>query len=84
VDVTGYFRGTTLYEEPSFGASNGLFWDPGFGNVGVNVNYALGRGISIYGHLRNALNRNYEEIFGFPSPKLNFVAGLKWTLAKGQ
>jgi outer membrane cobalamin receptor len=84
VDVTGYFRGTTLFEEPSFGASNGLFWDRGFANIGVNVNYALGHGVSAYGHLRNALNRNYEEIFGFPSPKLNFVAGLKWTIAKGQ
>jgi outer membrane cobalamin receptor len=83
-DLTGYFRGKTLFEEPSFGASNGLFWDPGFANVGVNVNYALGRGVSAYGHLRNALNRNYEEIFGFPSPKLNFVTGLKWTIVKGQ
>ncbi len=83
-DVTGYFRGTTLFEEPSFGASSGLFWDPGFANLGVNVNYALGHGVSAYGHLRNALNKNYEEIYGFPSPKLNFVAGLKWTIAKGQ
>jgi len=83
-DLTGYFRGKTLFEEPSFGASSGLFWDPGFANVGVNVNYALGHGVSAYGHLRNALNRNYEEIFGFPSPKLNFVAGMKWVIAKGQ
>ncbi len=83
-DLTAYFRGKTLFEEPSFGASNGLFWDPGFANVGVNVNYSLGRGVTAYGHLRNALNKNYEEIFGFPSPKLNFVAGLKWTIAKAQ
>jgi outer membrane cobalamin receptor len=83
-DLTAYFRGKTLFEEPSFGASNGLFWDPGFANVGVNVNYSLGRGVTAYGHLRNALNKNYEEIFGFPSPKLNFVAGMKWTIAKAQ
>jgi outer membrane receptor protein involved in Fe transport len=83
-DVTGYFRGVTLFEEPSFGASNGLFWNPGYANVGINVNYSLGRGVSAYGHLRNALNQSYEEIFGFPSPKLNFVAGLKWTIAKAQ
>ena len=38
-DLSGYFRGRTLYEEPNYGATNGLFWNPGFANVGVNVNY---------------------------------------------
>ena len=71
-------------EEPSLGASNGLFWNSGFSNVGINLNYALGRGVTAYGNLRNALNRSYEEIFGFPSPKLNFVAGMKWTIARQQ
>ena len=52
--------------------------------LGVNVNYALGHGVTAYGNLRNAFNRDYEEIFGFPSPKLNFVAGLKWTIARAQ
>jgi len=84
VNLTGYFRGKTLYEEPSFGASSGLFENPGFANVGINLNYALGRGVTAYGNLRNALDRHYEEVFGFPSPRLNFVAGLKWTLAGGQ
>jgi outer membrane receptor protein involved in Fe transport len=79
-DVTGYFRGKALFEEPSFGASNGLFWDAGFANVGFNLNYRLVKGVTAYGHLRNALNRYYEEVFGYPSPRLNFVAGLKWEL----
>ncbi|MCX6627350.1 MAG: TonB-dependent receptor [Candidatus Solibacter sp.] len=81
-DFSGYFRGRTLYEEPSYGASNGLFWNSGFANAGVNLNYTLGRGVTAYGNLRNALNRQYEEVFGYPSPKLNFVAGLKWTIAR--
>jgi len=83
-DLNGYFRGRTLYEEPYLGASNGLFWNPGFANVGVNLNYTIGRGVTAYGNLRNALNRQYEEVFGYPSPKLNFVAGLKWTIARAQ
>ncbi len=83
-DLSGYFRGRTLYEEPSYGASNGLFWNSGFANAGVNLNYNIGRGVTAYGNLRNALNRQYEEVFGFPSPKLNFVAGLKWTIARTQ
>ena len=81
-DLSGYFRGRTLFEEPNYGASNGLFWNSGFANVGVNLNYALGHGVTAYGNLRNALNRQYEEVFGFPSPKLNFVGGMKWTIAR--
>ena len=42
---------------------------------------ALGRGLTAYGNLRNALNQHYEEVFGYPSLRLNFVTGLKWTLA---
>ena len=83
-DLTGYLRGKTLYEEPNFGASNGLYWNPGFANVGMNLNYRVARGVTAYGNLRNALDRHYEEVFGFPSPRLNFVAGLKWTIAKVQ
>ena len=83
-DLTGYFRGRVLSEEPNFGASSGLFWNSGFANVGVNLNYGLGRGVTAYANLRNALNRQYEEVFGFPSPKLNFVAGMKWTIARSQ
>ncbi|MBS1854651.1 MAG: TonB-dependent receptor [Acidobacteria bacterium] len=83
-DVTGYFRGRALFEEPSYGAGSGLFWNPGFSNIGLNVNYSLGQGMTLYGNLRNALDRHYEEVFGFPSPLLNFVAGVKWTIARGQ
>ena len=82
--VAGYFRGKTLFEEPNFGATNGLFWNPGYANIGINLNYALGHGLTAYGNLRNALNWHYEEVFGFPSPSLNFVSGLKWTLARRQ
>jgi len=79
-DITGYFRGRTLFEEPSYGASDGLFWNSGYANVGLNLNYTLAHGVTAYGNLRNALDQHYEEVFGFPSPRLNFVAGLKWRL----
>jgi outer membrane receptor protein involved in Fe transport len=82
LDATGTFRGSALFEEPAYGASNGLFWNPGYTDIGFNLNYSLGRGVTAYGNLRNALNRHYEEVLGFPSPRLNFVAGLKWHLGK--
>jgi outer membrane receptor protein involved in Fe transport len=83
-DVSGYFRGSVLDVEPLLGAANGLFRNSSYVNVGINLNYALGRGLTAYGNLRNALNRHYEEVLGYPSPRLNFVAGVKWTLSKRQ
>ena len=84
LDLTGYFRGRALFEEPTLGAAGGLFWDKGYGNIGIDANYALGLGLTAYGNLRNALDRHYEEVFGYPSPRLNFVAGLKWSLGRGK
>ena len=81
-NLTGYFRGSVLDVEPTYGASAGLYRNPGFANVGVNLNYALAHRLTAYGNLRNALDRHYEEVFGYPSPRLNFVAGLKWGFGK--
>ena len=72
----GYSYDADTYEV----ATNGLYQNPGYANVGININYALGRGLTAYGDLRNALNQHYEEVFGYPSLRLNFVAGMKWTL----
>lgn len=82
LNLIGIFRGAVLDTEPSFGASAGFFRNPGYANLGVNLNYDLGGGVTLYGNLRNALNRKYEEIYGYPSPRLNFIAGLKWTLTR--
>ncbi|MGO9259728.1 MAG: TonB-dependent receptor domain-containing protein [Bryobacteraceae bacterium] len=78
--VTGIFRGRTLDVDPSYGADAGLFWDGGYANLGIHMNVALAHGVTAYGNLHNALNDHYEEAFGYPSPRLNFVAGLKWHL----
>lgn len=81
-NVTGYFRGSDLDVDPSYGASAGLYPDKGFADVGINLNVRLGAGLTAYGNLRNALNQSYEEVLGYPAPKLNFVTGLKWVLPK--
>ncbi|HEY3825639.1 MAG TPA: TonB-dependent receptor [Bryobacteraceae bacterium] len=83
-NLTGYFRGRDLDVEPNFGASAGLFWAGGFVNTGINVNYRLRSNLTVYANLRNALDRRYEEIYGFPAPFLNVVAGVKWSLARAR
>jgi outer membrane cobalamin receptor len=84
VNVSSVFRGSILDVEPTYGAAAGLFRNPGYCNVGIGLNYALGRGVTAYGNLRNAFNQHYEEVYGYPSPLLNFVAGMKWTLTRGK
>jgi outer membrane receptor protein involved in Fe transport len=81
-NVTGYFRGSDLDVDPTYGASAGLYPCKGFVDMGVNLNVRLTGGLTAYGNLRNALNQSYEEVLGYPAPRLNFVAGMKWALPK--
>ena len=81
-NLTGYFRGSDLDVDPSYGASAGLYPSHGFFDLGINLNLRLAAGLTAYGNLRNALNQSYEEVLGYPAPKLNFVAGVKWALRK--
>jgi outer membrane cobalamin receptor len=83
-NLIGYFRGRTLDVEPTYGASEGLFWNSGYQNVGVNLNWRVRGNLTAFANLRNALNQRYEEVFGFPSPLLNVTAGLKWSLARAR
>jgi vitamin B12 transporter len=41
--------------------------------------FHLTRGLEIYGHLNNLLDRKYEEVLGYPALPLNFLAGVKFT-----
>lgn len=84
VVVAGYWRGRTLDVEPNFGAFGGLYRNPGYVTFNATVDYKVKGNLTAYANLHNALDRRYEEIFGFPSPLLNMVAGLKWNLARAR
>jgi outer membrane cobalamin receptor len=84
VNLVGYFRGHDLDVEPNYGASKGLYRSAGYVNAGINVNYRVRGNLTVYANLRNALDRRYEEVYGFPAPLLNVVAGLKWSLARAR
>jgi len=53
-------------------------------SAGINVNYRVRGNLTLYVNLRNALDRRYEEVYGFPAPLLNVVAGVKWSLARAR
>jgi len=83
-NILAYVRGHDLDVEPNYGASAGLYWDGGYVNAGINLNYRVRGNLTAYVNLRNALDRHYEEIYGFPAPLLNVVAGMKWSLARAR
>jgi outer membrane cobalamin receptor len=83
-NVTNYLRGRSLDVEPTDGAYGGLFSNPGFVVFGLNVNYRVFHNLTAYANLHNALDRHYEEIYGFPAPRINVVAGVKWSLARAR
>lgn len=84
LNTFGYVRGAVLDLEPNDGTfactlkSQCLFRNHGYTNANFGLSYQLPRGMEIYGRLNNAFNQRYEESFGFPSLRLNYMAGMKF------
>jgi outer membrane receptor protein involved in Fe transport len=85
LNSNAYLRGQTLATEPNEGpgaCSYGLpclFPDKGYVVLNGGFSFRLTRGLEIYGHLNNLLDRKYEEVLGYPALPLNFLAGVKFT-----
>jgi len=85
LNSNAYMRGQTLDLEPNDGVyacSLGLtclFPDQGYVVLNSGFSYRLIRGLEVYGHLNNLLDRKYEEVLGYPALPLNFLAGVKFT-----
>jgi outer membrane receptor protein involved in Fe transport len=79
-------RGPVLDVEPNdgtFACQLGfpcLFRNKGYVDAGAGFSLRLPQGVSLYGRLNNFLNQKYEESFGFPALRLNFVSGIKLEL----
>ena len=86
LNTFGVVRGAVLDLEPNDGAFacqlhlQCLFRNHGDVNANAGFAYQLPHGVEIYGRLNNLLNERYEESFGFPSLRLNFMAGMKFRI----
>jgi len=89
LNLNGTIRGAVLDVEPNDGTFACelmlpcLFRNHGYELMNAGFAYRLPKGIEIYGRLNNFLNQRYEEAFGFPSLRLNFMAGFKVDLPSG-
>jgi outer membrane cobalamin receptor len=83
LNMNGTIRGAVLDVEPNdgtFACELGLtclFRNHGYELLNAGFAYQLPKGVEIYGRLNNFLDQRYEEAFGFPSLRLNFMAGIK-------
>lgn len=83
LNLNGTIRGAVLDIEPNDGTftctfePKCVFRNPGYELLNAGFSYRLPKGIEVYGRLNNFLNQKYEEAFGFPSLRLNFMAGIK-------
>jgi outer membrane cobalamin receptor len=83
LNLNGTIRGAVLDVEPNDGTFACelmlpcLFRNHGYELLNTGFAYRLPRGIEVYGRLNNFLNQKYEEALGFPSLRLNFMAGIK-------
>jgi outer membrane receptor protein involved in Fe transport len=57
-----------------------LFRNKGYVDANAGFSFQLPKGVQIYGRLNNFLNQYYEESFGYPALRLNFVSGIKLEL----
>ena len=86
LNMNATIRGAVLDVEPNDGTFACelmlpcLFRNHGYQLLNAGFSYRLPRGIEVYGRLNNFLNQRYEEAFGFPSLRLNFMAGIKFQI----
>ena len=84
LNTNAYIRGATLDVDPTFGlsaCSYGMpcfFTNKGYTRADAGFSYSLPHGVEIYGRVNNFLNQKYEEVFGYPALRLNFMAGMKF------
>jgi outer membrane receptor protein involved in Fe transport len=83
LNMNGTIRGAVLDIEPNDGTFacslmlQCLFRNHGYELLNAGFSYRLPKGVEVFGRLNNFLNQKYEEAFGFPSLRLNFMAGIK-------
>jgi outer membrane receptor protein involved in Fe transport len=86
LNTSAYIRGAVLDVDPSFGLSacsygmQCFFNNRGYTHADAGFSYKFPLGAEIYGRLNNFLNQKYEEVFGYPALRLNFMAGMKFSI----
>jgi outer membrane cobalamin receptor len=63
--------------EPAFGAGGGLFDNPGYTVAHLGGSWRLAPALDVFGRVMNLFDRDYEEVFGYPSPGRTAYLGVR-------
>jgi len=61
-------------------AGFGIDHAPGYARVDLGGWYALHARVTVYLNIENALDKQYEEVVGYPALGINFRAGLRFRI----
>jgi outer membrane cobalamin receptor len=53
--------------------------NPGYALLNLAASYNIARGFSVYGRINNLANKQYQEVYGYPSLGREFRIGVKYT-----
>jgi outer membrane cobalamin receptor len=70
-------RGETLDAEPNFGPAGGLYENPGRTVVDLGSTFELFEHLDVFARVMNLFDREYEEVFGYPSPGRTAFIGVR-------
>jgi outer membrane cobalamin receptor len=70
-------RGDTQDIDPSFGATAGIFTNPGYVTVDAGASFRVLERLEVFGRALNLLDPDYEEIFGFPALGRSVMVGVR-------
>ncbi len=70
-------RGSSRDIDPSFGASSGIFSNPGFVTADAGLSIRATDSLDVFARVTNVFDTRYEEIFGFPALGRAVMAGVR-------
>lgn len=88
LSVSGSFVGDRRDIDPLTGArfdqDGKAILNGGYAKLNAAGSYYATKAVSLFAHLENLLNQNYQEVRGYPAYRLNFSAGLRIKLGGGR
>jgi outer membrane receptor protein involved in Fe transport len=75
-------RGAALDIEPAFGATGGLFMNPGHTVVNLGGSWRPFKAVELYARALNLFDRDYEEVLGYPAPGRTAYVGARFAVGR--
>jgi outer membrane cobalamin receptor len=88
LNTNAYIRGEVLDVDPTNGIAACtwygvpcLFSNKGYTRMDAGFSFRIARGVEAYGRVNNLLNREYEEVFGYPAYRANYIGGMRFSFS---